>query len=63
MGVLGWPPKTVMQDASLEDIRDALAGFRRYHTQNESGGRPPPLSTLQALMHRFPDNPEHKGNI
>lgn len=31
LGVLGWTPHTLMQEAHLDDLKDALEGYAEHH--------------------------------
>jgi hypothetical protein len=55
MGVLGWPPSTVMQDADLEDLADAYEGYSRFHGLPAAQPAPPAAQFLIEMMKKFPD--------
>lgn len=55
MGVLGWPPYVVMQEASLEDLSDAYEGYARFHGILPSAVQVPSGDFLQEMMKKFPD--------
>ena len=55
MGVLGWPPLTVMQEAELDDLADAYEGYARIHGFLSEGTRPPSAQFLTGMIKKFPD--------
>jgi len=55
MGVPGWPPLTVMQDADIEDLADAYEGYACFHGLAAAQPSHPPAQFLHEMMKRFPD--------
>lgn len=53
MGVLGWPPSTVMFDASLEDLADAYEGYA--HFNGIVTATAPSAQFLAEMLEKFPD--------
>lgn len=53
MGVLGWTPKVLMQEACLHDLQDAFTGYAEHHGLLAA----PPVSRkfLNDMMAKFPD--------
>jgi len=50
---LGWTPQTVMFDAELQDLADALTGYAmRYNPPKQ----PPSKEFLKTMLETFPDN-------
>ena len=55
MGVLGWPPRIVMQDADLEDLLDAYEGYARFHGLLAADSPRPSAQFLSEMVKKFPD--------
>ncbi len=55
MGVLGWPPLTVMKEAGLDDLADAYEGYARIHGFFSMEPCPPSAQFLTGMIKRFPD--------
>lgn len=56
MGVLGWPPSVVTQEAEMEDLADAYEGYALLH--NLPGTAAPSARFLKEMMKKFPDDGE-----
>ena len=56
MGVLGWPPLTVMQEAELDDLADAYEGYARIHGFLPVEKRLPSAQFLTGMIKKFPDS-------
>ncbi len=54
LGVMKWAPRTLMQEATLQDLVDAHDGFMGYHGHSRTIPRPTP-EFLKAMAARFPD--------
>ncbi len=55
MGVLGWTPKTVMMEATVNDLVDAYEGYMWLHGSNEQSSLPS-SEFLQEMLKNFPDD-------
>lgn len=57
LGVMGWTPRALMQEARLEDLKDALDGYAEHHGLSRQM-----LSKnfLQKMMTLFPDQPSER---
>ncbi len=53
MGVLGWPPSVVMDDADLRDLADAFEGYARFY--GPACKLPPSPHFLDEMIKKFPD--------
>lgn len=61
LGVLGWTPRTLMQEARLEDLKDALDGYAEHHGLAR---QKPSKDFLQRMMGLFPDqHPEKEHDV
>lgn len=58
MGVLGWLPQAVMQEAEMDDLADAYEGYVRFHAAPPAAPAHPPPPFLAEMMRKFPDNKE-----
>ena len=54
MGVLGWTPETVMNQASLEDLHDAWLGYAEHKGLVPARPAVTP-EFLNEMIKRFPD--------
>lgn len=52
MGVVGWPPRTVLHEASLRDLAEA---YEARTAPAASCHRLPPAAFLREMLARFPD--------
>lgn len=57
LGVMGWTPHTLMQEARLEDLKDALDGYAEHRGLSRQAL---PKSFLQRMMGLFPDQPSER---
>jgi hypothetical protein len=56
MGVLGWPPRIVMEEAGLSDLRAAKEGHDCWHGDiPRTAALPDAGGFLKDMMKRFPD--------
>lgn len=55
MGVLGWPPSVVMQEADIEDLSDAYEGYAQMNGFDELQASYPSVQFLDDMMEKFPD--------
>jgi len=61
MGVLGWPPSVVVQDADIAELADAYEGYARFHGLSAPPPAPPSTQFLTEMMKKFPDR--ERGSI
>lgn len=54
LGVLGWTPRALMQEARLEDLKDALDGYAEHHGLTRQTVS---KDFLKKMMGLFPDKP------
>jgi hypothetical protein len=59
MGVIGWPPRTVLHDASLRDLYEAYAARHRAD-KPEAGAGLPPQDFMRRMLAQYPDHPAGK---
>lgn len=52
LGVMGWPPRTVLREARLLDLQHAFEGFVRYHGRGAGAVTP---EFMSEMMQKFPD--------
>lgn len=55
MGVLGWSPATVMDEADLNDLADAFEGYARFHGMRQDHPAAPSADFLTGMLNKFPD--------
>jgi len=58
MGVIGWPPRTVLHEATLRDLCEAYGAYRAH-----SRPAPPDMPDadfMRRMLARFPDKKKEK---
>lgn len=61
-GVIGWPPRAMRHDATLQDLAEAYAAWQAQHRMPASGtGGLPGAVFLREMTARYPDGPAPKN--
>lgn len=57
MGVVGWPPQTVLHDATLRDLCEAYSARRGDSPHGTDDAGLPPSDFMRRMLAQYPDRP------
>lgn len=61
MGVIGWPPQTVLREATLRDLCEAYTAYRAHSHNVTMVPDRPDADFMRAMLARFPDTKKEKA--